>query len=442
MELPAQFREQGLWRQVQPAAMPDVPPAWWTLFNDPVLNDLQSQLVIGNENLKASVAQVRAAQASLASAQSALWPQLGASVAATRARSAAGAASRGGEAAVADSYSLGINASWEVDLWGRLGALAGAARANYEASRNDLAAARLSAAATLAQTYFALRTAEAQLDLLDRTVAGYEKSLELTRNRYAAGVASAADVAQAETQWKSAQAQQLSVATQRAQLEHAIAVLLGKPPGAFTLAPGRLPETTPAVPPLLPSQLLLRRPDIAAAQAKVAAANAQIGAARAAYFPSLELAASGGYRGASWSNLVSAPNLFWSIGPTLALSLIDGGARSAATEQAKAAADQAAAQYRQTVLTAMQEVEDNLVAAQNLRQQQQVQAEALAAARRAQQITENQYKAGTVAYQNVVTAQITTFTAEQSLLTARNGELAAVNTLLKNLAGRWDDAAP
>ncbi|MDE2047962.1 MAG: efflux transporter outer membrane subunit [Betaproteobacteria bacterium] len=440
MDVPAQFKEQALWQTVQPTAAPPAPDAWWTLFGDATLDALETQVAVGNANLQASVAQMRVAQASLAAAEAGRWPTLGAGLSASRSRAQVGTGSRS-VAAVDNSVALSASASWEVDLWGRLSQLASSAQARYDASRADLAAATLSTQATLAQTYFALRTAEAQLALFDRTVQGYERSLQVTRNRYAAGVVSAADVAQAQSQLQSAQAAQLEAATQRAQLEHAIAVLLGRPPASFTLAPGALPERTPGVPALLPAALLQRRPDIAAAQWRVAAANANIGAARAAYFPTLTLAASGGYRGTSLSDLVSAPNLFWSLGPAVALTLFDGGGRRAATDQAVAQADLAAATYRQTVLTALQEVEDNLVAAANLRREGQIQTEAVASARRAQQIVENQYKAGTVAYQNVVSAQITTFTAERTLLDARNRELAAVNQLLKNIAGRWD-AAP
>lgn len=252
---------------------------------------------------------------------------------------------------------------------------------------------------------------------------------------------SSADVAQAQAQYKSTQAQLLEAQITRAQFEHALAALLGKAPAAFSLpATAQLPAP-PAVPAMLASTLLEQRPDIAAAERRVAAANAQIGVARAAFFPSLTLSASAGYRNSTLSNLLSTPNLFWSLGPALAMNLFDGGARSAAVESARGALDLAAATYKQTVITALQEVEDNLVAASQLAQEQQVQTEGLAAARKALTVAENQYKAGTVAYLNVLSAQTTVLSAENNLINVRNRRLTAVNTLLKNVAGRWQPQA-
>ena len=302
----------------------------------------------------------------------------------------------------------------------------------------DLAAARLSVQASVAQTYFSLRAAEANAQILRETLQAYERSWELTRNRQQAGVASVADVAQAESQYKSTQVQLLEAETTRTQLENALAALLGQAPASFSLpATGTLPQP-PVVPAQLPSQLLERRPDIAAAERRVAAANAQIGVAQAAFFPALTLSGTAGYRGSELSNLFNAPNLFWSLGPQLALSLFDGGARTAAVESARAANEQAAATYRQTVLTALQEVEDNLTAATALAQEQQLQTEALAAAQRALEVVSNQYRAGTVGYLNVITAQATVLSAQRSLIDVRSRRLAAVNTLLKNVAGRWE----
>ncbi|MBS0506214.1 MAG: efflux transporter outer membrane subunit [Proteobacteria bacterium] len=249
-----------------------------------------------------------------------------------------------------------------------------------------------------------------------------------------------ADVAQAEAQYKSTQAQLLEAGSQRAQLEHALAALLGLAPAAFDLQATGLLPAPPQVPAELPSQLLQRRPDIAAAERRVAAANAQVGVAQAAYFPALTLSGSAGYRGTQLAGLIAAPHLFWSVGPALALTLFDGGARGAAVESARAAMDLAAATYRQTVITALQEVEDNLVAATVLEQEQQVQTEALAAAQKALAVITNQYKAGTVAYLNVLTAQTTVLNARGSLLNVKNRRLVAVNTLLKNVAGGWDIA--
>jgi NodT family efflux transporter outer membrane factor (OMF) lipoprotein len=439
----------ALWQPADPGAADAVPADWWTVFGDPVLDDLQRRVAAGNFNLQAGLAQLRAAQAALGSSQAALLPAVGANLGRTRSDSggttagtvdAAGnpVGTTGGRPRTVNT--LSASASWEVDLWGRLSGAVDAARARVDASAADLAALRLSTQATLAQTYLAMRAAEAQAALLDDTLAAYRRSLRLTRNRYEAGVASAADVAQAEAQLESAEAQRIESGIGRAQLEHAVAVLAGLPPAALDLPrTARLPEV-PALPPLLPARLLERRPDVAAAERRVAAANAQIGVARAAFFPALTLSASAGYRNARLGELLNAPNLFWSIGPALALSVFDGGARRAAVASAAAATDQAAAAYRQTVLSALQEVEDNLAAAAGLAREEAVQARARTAARRAQEIAENQYAAGIVSYLNVVTAQATALQADRTLIDLRNRRLAAANLLLRNLAGGWEPA--
>jgi NodT family efflux transporter outer membrane factor (OMF) lipoprotein len=444
---PAQFKETGLWRQAAAGQAVSVPDNWWQLFNDPVLNDLQAKLVIGNENLKSAVAQVAQARASLDASRASLFPTVGLGLSGTRSQSPTGAAAAADSGSVrsggpVNSVQLGLSASWEVDLWGRLSQAASASEARLQASLDDLAAARLSAQALLAQSYFSLRTFEAQQALYERNLAAYSRSLALTQARYDAGVAGRSDVLQAQTQLKSAQAQLSEAVAQRAQMEHAVAVLLGQPPSTFSVARTAQVPASPAVPQLLPSTLLQRRPDIAAAERRVAAAYAQIGVANAAYFPSLTLSASAGYRGASLSNLVSAPNRFWSLGPALAEGLFDGGARRAATDQARASADQATSAYRQAVLTALQEVEDNLVLADQLRSEAQLQREALQLAQENLAIVLEQYRQGTVSYLNVVTAQTAELSSELSLLSVRNRELAALNQLLKNIAGRWQADAP
>jgi NodT family efflux transporter outer membrane factor (OMF) lipoprotein len=436
---PAQFKEAGDWQRA-PAGTP-VPDAWWTLFNDPVLDALQQRLVIGNENLKASVAQVASARAAYDASRSAMAPTLSAGLAATRSATggtSAAATTITGTSNPSNSVSLTASAAWEIDLWGRLSQASSGAQATLQASEADLAAARLSAQALLAQTYFSLRAADAQQALLERSVQGYRRALDLTQVRYDGGVAARTDVLQAQTQLDSARAQVADVAAQRAQLEHAIAVLLGQAPSTFTLAAQAALPDAPAVPPLLPSTLLERRPDIAAAQRRVAAAYAQIGVADAAFFPSLTLSASAGYRGTSLARLVSAPNLLWSIGPQLAEAIFDGGQRRLASAQARAAADQATSNYRQAVLTALQDVEDNLVLADQLQREAELQQQALQSAQRNAEITLDQYRAGTVSYLNVVVAQTAALNSESSLLTVRNRQLAAVNQLLKNIAGRWE----
>ena len=464
LDVPAQFKEArqsnnvgGDATQARDAALFEpardradaVPDAWWLVFDDPVLTALEEQVASRNQNIAASVAQLRAAQAAVASNRAALFPALSTSFGITRSASAGSTPGGGGLDVNGNPIgnigsrprtvdTLSLNASWEVDLWGRLSNAVDAARDRAQASADDLASLRLSTQATLAQTYLALRTNEAQSALLGDTLKGYQQSLDLTRNRYRAGVVSSADVAQAESQLQSVQAQRIEADTNRAQLEHALAILVGQAPAAFTLVPtGALPATPP-LPELLPATLLQRRPDIAAAERRVAAANAQIGVARAAWFPTLNLSASAGYRASQLSNLLDAPNRFWSLGPQLALSLFDGGARSAAVESARAATDQAAAQYRQTVLVALQEVEDNLVVAAALEREQVVLQAAVASAQKALDVANNQYKAGIVGFLNVITAQATVLSAQRNQLDVRNRQLAAVNQLLKNIAGRWE----
>ena len=441
VDLPAAFKEgsglqgqdSGVWQTALP--MDSVPDDWWTLFQDETLNTLQRQAAAANQNIALSVARLRTARAAVDSSRAALMPTLGASAGSTRARAGTGA---DGSAQVGTTQSVGLAAGWELDLWGRLSGGVDAARASAQASADELAALRLSVAASVAQTYFSVRAAEAQGQLLRETLDAYQRSWDLTRNRYQAGVASSADVAQAEAQYKSTQAQLIESQISRAQLEHALAAFTGQAPGNFTLPPSAELPTPPLVPAQLPSRLLERRPDIAAAERRVAAANAQIGVARAAFFPDITLSASAGYRGASLGSLFSASNLVWSLGPALAATLFDGGARAAAVESARASLDQAAATYRQTVITALQEVEDNLVAGASLEREQAVQVEAVAAAQRALNVVNNQYRAGTVAYLNVLSAQAQVLSAQSSLISVRNRRLAAVTTLLKNVAGRWE----
>ncbi|KQY86836.1 efflux transporter outer membrane subunit [Pelomonas sp. Root1444] len=428
---PAAFKGSADWQRIAPDVV--VPEAWWTLFKDPVLDGLQADLVVGNQNLAAALAQVASARAVLKASSSALWPTLSLGGGTTR---SASVADDGGQRRVATSNSLTANAAWELDLWGRLSTGIKAAGASYQASQADLAALRLSAQATLTQSYFALRTAEAQQALLQRTVTANERALELTQARYASGVAAQTDVLQARTQLRSVQSQLADMRAQRAQLEHAIAAQLGKLPGQFQLAPSASLPELPPVPDLVPSTLLAQRPDIAAARARQVAAYAQIGIADAAFFPSIDLSASAGYRGASWSNLVSAPNLLWSIGAAVAAPLFDGGQRRLASDQARASADAATANYRQAVLTAFQEVEDNLVELAESGASLALQRDAFEAAERNLDIVLAQYRAGTVSYLNVSTAQASLLSAESSVLASRNRQLVAADLLLKNLGGR------
>jgi len=433
---PAAFRGSTDWQR-EAASNVAVPEAWWTLFKDPVLDGLQAELVVGNQNLAAALAQVASARAVLKASGSAIWPTLSVGAGTTR---SANAENNNAQRNVSTSNSLTANAAWEVDLWGRLAEGIKAAGASYQASQADLAALRLSAQATLTQTYFSLRTADAQQALLVRTAAANQRALELTQLRYASGVVAQTDVLQARTQLRNVQAQLSDMRSQRAQLEHSLAAQLGKLPGQFQLpADARLPELPP-VPELVPSTVLAQRPDIAAARARQVAAYAQIGIADAAFFPSLDLSASAGYRGASWSHLVSAPNLLWSIGAAIAQPLFDGGQRRLASDQARASADAATANYRQVVLTAFQEVEDNLVDFAESGAALALQRDAFEAAQANLDIVMAQYRAGTVSYLDVSSAQASLLSAESSLLSSRNRQLVAASVLLKNLGGRLPPA--
>jgi NodT family efflux transporter outer membrane factor (OMF) lipoprotein len=420
----------GPWQSASPVPASD--PAWWQLFLDPALDDLQRQLVLGNHNLQAMAALVRQAQAAVGTAQASLYPTVNANLGVSRSENTPATVT-------GTNYSLSAPMSWELDVWGRVSGLNRAADARLQASREDLAAARLSAQSTLVQTYLSMRSADQQLAVLDQAVLAYEKSLQLTDYRYQAGVVSAADVALAQLQLQTAQAQRLDLRTQRTQLVHALAVLVGKSPSALALAPSTPTWGVPDLPQSLSTALLLRRPDVAAAERRVAAANAQVGVTQAAFFPTLTLSANAGYRNQDFGSLVGASNVFWSVGPSLVQSVFDGGLRRAARADALAARDASVATYRQTVLTAMQELEDNLVAAAQLALQAQVQTQALQAARRNLSITEAQYRAGAVSYLAVVTAQTSELNAERGLIDVQTRRMVAINALLKNLAGRWPE---
>ncbi len=428
--VPAQYKEAqptGVWLPAQPELR--AAAVSWEVFDDPVLESLIADADRANQNLRIAEAQLRRARAAVVAARAGLYPGVSAGASASRARSATGTSG--------ETYDLGVAAGWEIDLWGRVRASVDAAQAGAEAGAAELAAARLSTHALLAQSYFRLRVADAQRRLLGEAVRSYQRSLQLTRDRLAAGVATRADVAQAEAQLKTAEAQRLDVGIARAQLEHAIALLTGRAPSAFALDEQPLRATSPPVPAGLPSRLLERRPDVAAAERQVAAANARIGVARAAYFPSLTLSADVGLRASRFGELFSLPNRVWSLGPALAALLFDAGARDAITEQALADHDAAAAAYRQTVLQAFQEVEDSLVALRILADEERVQREVLAAARVSLDIVTLQYKAGTVSYLNVIQAQSTVLQSEQAVLSLRGRHLEATVGLLRAIGGGW-----
>lgn len=413
----------------------DIAPQWWTVFNDPVLNDLQNRLLQGSLNLQLMASKVRQAQASVALAQSSLWPSVNLNAGVARAQE---------KSSNANAFSIAAPLTWEWDVWGRMSAQTALAQANLQASQDDVALARLSAQASLVQTYVALRTAQRQATVLRQAIQAYTKALSLTQIRYEAGVVSAADVAQAELQLRSTQAQAVEVDSTGLQLQNALAVLLGEAPGALNLTHTDAWLALPPLPAMLPASVIQQRPDIRVAAQRVMAAQAQLGVAQAAFFPSFSFSANLGYRSSDLANIFSASSLLWSLGPSMALNLVDGGQRQAAQAEARAALDTVGISYRQTVLQALQEVEDNLVAAQQLQQQAQAQGQALQAAQRNLGIAQAQYTAGTVSYLNVVTAQASALTAERNLLDIQSRQLLASTQLMKNLAAPWpsDAAAP
>jgi NodT family efflux transporter outer membrane factor (OMF) lipoprotein len=427
--------------------------AWWTLYDDTTLNSLEPRVADANQSLRAAYYAYQQALALTQVARAAEFPTLGADVSASRAKSGSGTfnnnntntiTSQNSGSGARNTVSVGLSASWAPDLWGRVRRQVESSAASAAASQADLAAAQLSLQTTLAQNYFTIRQLDSQTRLAQDTVAAYEKSLQLVQNRYHAGVVSQADVAQAETQLAAARVQLSGFGVQRAQLEHAIAVLVGAAPADFSLpvvtGASALPEPQ-AIPVGVPSQLLLRRPDLAAAERRVSAANAQIGVAESAYFPDLTLSAAAGYRGSSFANLLSAPNLFWSIGPALAATLFDGGARRAQIAQSEASYQQTVAQYRQASLVAMQQVEDQLAAlaiyAEQAREQQQL----VAAAEKALRLIANQYKAGTVPYLNLLSAQAALNSAQNGQLQNGGQRLTASVALIQALGGNWGDAS-
>lgn len=433
------------WKVAEPADRADRGP-WWSIYGDARLDALMTQLNTSNQTVAQYAAAYRQARALVAEARAAYFPTLGLSASASRAGqqlSRSGATSSGGSgASIGNSFNVALDASWEPDLWGKVSRTVAAQKAGQEGAAAELANARLSAQATLAQTYFQLRELDATQKLLNDTVNAYAQALKLTQNQYAQGVTARADVIQAQTQLQSAQAAAIDNGVARAQDEHAIAVLVGQSASTFSIPPIPLDAEPPSVPIDVPSALLERRPDIAAAERRTAAANEQIGVAIAAYFPSLTLSAQGGYQNSILSNLFTLPSRFWSVGPSLAATLFDAGLRHAQTEAARAAYDQQAAIYRQTVLGAFQEVEDDLASQRILAQEVVVQRQAVDSAKQALAIVTNQYKAGTVAYVSVLTAQTTAFTAEQKLSTLAGQRMVSSVGLVKALGGGWDVAQP
>jgi len=432
VETPVAFKEgRGEWVRAVAADTLERGP-WWALFQDPELNDLAARVEVSNQNVAAAVAAYAQARALVAEQRASLFPTVALDASADR------SGGRGSAAAARSSYQVGIGGSWEPDVWGRLRRGVDSARAGQQASLADLQAARLSAQGELAIDYFNLRELDAQGALQAETIAGYERTLKIAQNRYTAGIVARTDVLQAETQLANAKADLLGLERQRASLEHAIAVLVGKAPASFDL-PARPAWTgvVPDVPLDVPSTLLLRRPDIAAAERRAAQANEQIGIAQSAYYPSFRLSSSAGGAAAGIGDLFSASALVWSLGASLAQTIFNAGATGARVESARAALEEAAARYRQTVLSAFQDVEDQLVATRILEQQLVLRQQAARAANLVEQQVLNRYLAGQVNYTEVINAQVTAHSARRAVAQALSDRQVAAVALIQALGGGW-----
>ena len=422
------YKEAGDWVVAAPLDAPERGP-WWQLFNDPVLNGLAAQVDVSNQNVAAAVAVYAQARAVVAEQRAGLFPSVTLGGATSRAQS--GGNTRG-------NFQASLGASWEPDVWGRLQSVANAAAATASASAADLAAARLSAQGELAVNYLSLRQQDAQKALLASTLAAYTRALEIAQNRYTAGIVAKTDVLQAQTQLANARADEAGLQRTRAQLEHAIAVLVGQAPGNFTLpAEALYKPSVPEIPVGVPSTLLQRRPDIAAAERRVASASAQIGVARAAYYPSFGLSASAGIAASRVADLFSAPAALWSLGLSASQVLFNGGARDARVDAATAAYDQAVARYRQVVLSAFQNVEDQLAGVRVLQIQQALRTQASSAADQVEQQVLNRYRSGQISYTEVITAQTTALNARRAVVQASADRQTTAVALIQALGGGW-----
>jgi NodT family efflux transporter outer membrane factor (OMF) lipoprotein len=444
------YKELGDWKPSEPNDILSRGP-WWKIFNDDALDALEAQIEISNQNVKAAEAAFEQSRALVSQARAGFWPTIAASLGVQRQNSpeiisnTTGGTTTTTTAVVPNTRSrsqtavtAGVSGNWDIDIWGRIRRNTESNVASAQASSAALAAARLSAQAELATDYFELRAQDQLQKLLDDTVEAETLSLHIAESRYKFGVAARADVVTAQTQLLSSQAQQVNAKIQRAVLEHAVAVLVGKQPAEFSLDPAAMRTDVPTVPAGLPSTLLERRPDVAEAERKMASANALIGVAKAGYFPDLTLTGNDQYSSSTFSHLIQNSNRIWSIGPQLAQTLFDGGLVRAQVRGARAAYEGTVDAYRQTVLTSFQQVEDDLVTLRVLEQEGGIEDETVKAAREAEALTLNQYKAGTVPYSSVITAQTTRLAAEETALQVLSSRLQTSVALVEALGGGWD----
>jgi NodT family efflux transporter outer membrane factor (OMF) lipoprotein len=442
---PMAFKEAEGWAPAKPADSVELRGQWWTLFNDPVLNDLEAKVEVSNQNLKAAEAAYRVARAVLDEQSSTIFPTVNLTGSDIRSKSASAAPTGAPTTSTTagrtvTQYSAKIGATWDVDVWGRIRRQIEASRATYEASGADLANAKLSAQVLLAVDYIQLRMADEQKRLIDLTVKGYADNLRIAQNRYNVGVGARADLLSAQTQLKTAQASAVDLLRTRAQYEHAIAVLTGQAPADLSLTQAAWTLTVPAVPVGLPSTLLERRPDIAGAERRMAAANAQIGVNIAGFFPDISVSGTDGFSSTSLSKLFAAANNSWSLGANLAQTIFDAGLTSAKVRAARATYDQQVANYRQVVLTAFQQVEDNIAALRVLESEYDLTLAASQNADEAEKIVNNQYQAGQVDFTTVVVAQNTALAARRTLIQTAGNRMVALTSLVSALGGGWQSS--
>jgi len=435
---PAAYKEAPDFKTAQPSDA-IAKGKWWEAYGDPQLNTLEEQLTVSNQNLKAAQAQFLEARAAVRVARASYYPSVSGEPTGGRTKQSQDKALFGATSPVTyNDFQIPVDVAYEPDVWGRVRRTVEAARSEAQASAADLASVDLSLHAELALDYFQLRGLDSQKQLLDSTVVAYEKALELTQSRYNGGIASAVDVAQAQTQLETTRAQDVDVDVQRTAYEHAIAVLVGKAPAEFSQTPTPLTNPPPVIPPGLPSDLLERRPDIAAAERRVQEANAQIGVARAAYFPQFTITGDGGFESSRLGTLFQGPAGFWAFAGSAAELLFDGGARRGVTEQARAAYDQSVDNYRQTTLTAFQEVEDNLAALRILQDEARTQDAAVAAAAHSLDLSNSRYRGGVASYLEVTTAQSAALADERAAVDILTRRMAASVLLVKALGGGWN----
>jgi NodT family efflux transporter outer membrane factor (OMF) lipoprotein len=441
-EVPAAYKEAAGWKTAQPNEQ-NLGGNWWEMFQDPQLNALEEQVNVSNQNLKAAEAQYTQARALLRYSRADYYPTVTADPSATRTRTSAHrpVSSTTFDGITYNDFVLPFNLSYELDVWGRVRRTVESYREQAQASAADLATVNLSMHADLAIDYFLARSLDAEEQLLNSTVAQYQQALDLIQNRFAGGIASEVEVQQADTQLETTRAQAIDVGVARAQYEHALAILIGKPPAEFSLPPLPLVVPPPPIPVSVPSELLERRPDIAAAERRVASANAQIGVAKAAYYPQINLGASGGFESSSITTLIQGPSGLWAIGASAAETIFDAGRRRAASDQAIAAYDQTVANYRETVLTSFQQVEDNIAGLRILEREAQVQDQAVVAAQKYLELANTRYTGGVTSYLEVTTAETAALSDEVTAVNILGRRMVDAVSLVQALGGGWDRSA-